>query len=270
MNGNPVGINTPLEPNCDITIEPSTEGSEADFSIEQLDEYTDSALTFIVNGREIRCAKFVEVNGKLEPGSYRIQENDVIEMRNYYTLAQLAEFMDVRLDLEKELLVNNRPADPETLVYENFEVEWSVLSFESVAEEHSVQQAFQETAPAPGSEDETGIAGVEMAQEIETEPAENTGFGTGAADSRLTGDTAGIDANQALGNGTAIVVAVNGRPVRMDKKDSYVFVDIFDYIDFDLSQSRGRGIVTKINGVDAQFMQGLQNGDKLDIYWKEN
>lgn len=270
MNGNPVGINTPLEPNCDITIEPSTEGSEADFSIEQLDEYTDSALTFIVNGREIRCAKFVEVNGKLEPGSYRIQENDVIEMRNYYTLAQLAEFMDVRLDLEKELLVNNRPADPETLVYENFEVEWSVLSFESVAEEHSVQQAFQETAPAAGSEDETGIAGVEMAQEIETEPAENTGFGTGAADSRLTGDTAGIDANQALGNGTAIVVAVNGRPVRMDKKDSYVFVDIFDYIDFDLSQSRGRGIVTKINGVDAQFMQGLQNGDKLDIYWKEN
>ena len=78
LNGVPVGINTPLEPNCDISIEPSTEGGEAECRIEQLEEYSSATITFQVNGAEISCAKFVEVNGRLEPGSYRIADNDVI------------------------------------------------------------------------------------------------------------------------------------------------------------------------------------------------
>lgn len=271
MNGNPVGINTPLEPNCDIRIEPSTEGSEADFTIEQLDEYTTSTITFLVNGREISCAKFVEVNGKLEPGSYRIQENDVIEMRNYYTLGQLAEFMDVELDQEKDMLVNNRPADLETLVYENFEVEWSVLSFASapVGQVQSGQQA-EETDSGEGKSDGTGNAGTGETQEMGTDSDENTDSDAASANPDTSEAAAGADADGAAKNGHSIVVVANGRPVQMDKKDSYVFVDIFDYIDFDLSQSRGRGIVTKINGVDAQFTQDLRDGDKIDIYWKEN
>ena len=56
----------------------------------------------------------------------------------------------------------------------------------------------------------------------------------------------------------------------MKRKKEYIFVDIFDYILFDLSQSRGRMLVTQINGEDAQYTQLLHPGDKIDIYWKEN
>ncbi len=66
-----------------------------------------------------------------------------------------------------------------------------------------------------------------------------------------------------------LLVFVNGRPVRLENKENYVFVDIFDYIDFDLSQSNGRGIVTKVNGADAQYTQPLFDGDRIDIHWKE-
>lgn len=45
----------------------------------------------------------------LEPGSYEIQEGDVIETRSFYTVGQLAEFMDVEIDPDREILVNNRP-----------------------------------------------------------------------------------------------------------------------------------------------------------------
>ena len=56
----------------------------------------------------------------------------------------------------------------------------------------------------------------------------------------------------------------------MKQKKEYIFVDIFDYILFDLSQSRGRMLVTQVNGEDAQYTQLLQPGDKIDIYWKDN
>lgn len=253
MNGNPVGINTPLEPNCDITIEPSTEGSEAEFTIEQLDEYTSAPITFFVNGKEINCEKFVEVNGKLEPGSYRIQENDMIETRNYYTLGQLAEVMDVEVDLEKDILVNNRPADFQTLVYENFEVEWSVLGYAS--------------APVPKAQPEEERTDFGGSEEIQTDVL-NTKEADGTSEASVT--VSEPDVEEKMEHGSAIVVIVNGRLVQLDKKESYVFVDVFDYIDFDLSQSRGRGIVTKVNGVDAQFTQNLRDGDRIDIYWKEN
>ena len=116
MNGKVVNINTPLEANCEIVIEPSTIGEDAAGTVEQLEEYTESTIVFEVNKKTVICPRFVEVNGVLEPPSYRIQEGDRIELRNYYTIGQLVEFMDVELDLDQEILVNNRDADMATLV----------------------------------------------------------------------------------------------------------------------------------------------------------
>lgn len=106
VDGRVVSINTPLVPNSEITIEASTIGKEAVSTIEQLDEYTSSTITFQVNGINITCPKFVQVNGSLEPSNYVIQEGDEIETRNFYTIGQLAEFMDVRIDEEAGIILN--------------------------------------------------------------------------------------------------------------------------------------------------------------------
>ena len=53
-------------------------------------------------------------------------------------------------------------------------------------------------------------------------------------------------------------------------KDSYIFVDIFDRITFDLQAGRGRAIATLINGRDAQFSEQIFDGDQIELYWKEN
>ena len=125
VDGRVVSINTPLVPNSEITIEASTIGKEAVSTIEQLDEYTSSTITFQVNGINITCPKFVQVNGSLEPSNYVIQEGDEIETRNFYTIGQLAEFMDVRIDEEAGIILNGKPADMGSLCYENFEIAWS-------------------------------------------------------------------------------------------------------------------------------------------------
>ena len=129
MNGNVVGLNDRLEPNSQIIVEPSTVGEEATLRVEQLDEFANSYVTFIVNGQRVKCPKFVEVNGKLEPGSYVIGQGDDVEMRNFYTVGQLAAFMDVEVNQDHEIIVNNLSSDMDTLVYENFTIEWTVTGY---------------------------------------------------------------------------------------------------------------------------------------------
>jgi cell division protein FtsA len=129
LNDRPASINTPLEPNCEITIEPSTAGAAATYHVSQLEEYTTATISFDVNGQRITCPKFVEVNGSLEPGSYEIKEGDVIETRSFYTVGQVAEFMDVEIDPERAILVNNREADLDTLVYENFSIAFNYSGY---------------------------------------------------------------------------------------------------------------------------------------------
>lgn len=68
--------------------------------------------------------------------------------------------------------------------------------------------------------------------------------------------------------GKKIIVIVNQKPIVMRGKQSYMFVDIFDYINFDTSKMQGAGIATLVNGKDAQYTQELYNGDKIEVYWK--
>ncbi len=65
-------------------------------------------------------------------------------------------------------------------------------------------------------------------------------------------------------------VTVNGETVKMTGRASYMFVDIFDWITFDLKAGDGKEIITLVNGENAEYSQKLQNGDKIELYWKEN
>ena len=66
-----------------------------------------------------------------------------------------------------------------------------------------------------------------------------------------------------------MMVMVNGAPITLKGKSSYVFVEVFDYINFDLTHANGRSIVTQLNGRQAQYMEPLTPGDVIEIYWKE-
>ena len=67
----------------------------------------------------------------------------------------------------------------------------------------------------------------------------------------------------------SVEVIINGTPVTLTGKVSYTFVDIFDFYEFDLSASAGRGIITKLNGQNAQYTAELKDGDEIVLAWKE-
>ena len=52
-------------------------------------------------------------------------------------------------------------------------------------------------------------------------------------------------------------------------KKEYMYVDVFDRINFDLSKPQGKMVETLINGRKAQYIEPLHNGDELEIFWKD-
>jgi len=132
-------------------------------------------------------------------------------------------------------------------------------------------------------ENETGSGayGELNEEEIEEETEESTVGSAKANSSKETAEQSGSanekestetskeasDEEKKPAGPTTIVVVVNRSPVTLSGKPSYVFVDVFDKIDFDLTRPKGKNIVTSLNGKPAQYMQTLHDGDVIDIYW---
>lgn len=285
MNGKPASINTPLEPNSEIVIEPSTAGEAAVYKISQLDEYNHSVITFVINGRKVSCPRFVQVNGRLEPEDYSIRENDVIETRNYYTVRQIAQFMDLVIDTEQMIFVNNEEADLDTLVYENFSVEWKTDEYgvaridnnnyndtqESDSDDASVL-AEQDANSTESDNTVTRTSEQMMNQELDELHDEFAKEAEASAvpENELPENDIQEEIHEEDSSENTVTVIVNGEPVELSGKDTYIFVDIFTHISFDLQAGKGRAIATVINGRDAQFSEELHEGDKIELYWKEN
>ena len=285
MNGKPASINTPLEPNSEIIIEPSTAGEAAEYKISQLDEYNHSVITFIINGRKVSCPRFVQVNGRLEPEDYSIRENDVIETRNYYTVRQIAQFMDLVIDTDQMIFVNNEEADLDTLVYENFSVEWKTDEYDVARIDNNNYNDTQESdsddasvlaeQDANSTESDNTVTRTseqmmnQVLDELHDEFAKEA-EASAVPENELPKNDIQEEIHEEDSSENTVTVIVNGEPVELSGKDTYVFVDIFTHISFDLQAGKGRAIATVINGRDAQFSEELHEGDQIELYWKEN
>lgn len=285
MNGKPASINTPLEPNSEIIIEPSTAGEAAEYKISQLDEYNHSVITFIINGRKVSCPRFVQVNGRLEPEDYSIRENDVIETRNYYTVRQIAQFMDLVIDTDQMIFVNNEEADLDTLVYENFSVEWKTdeygvaridnNNYNDTQESDSDDASVLAEQDANSTESDNTVTRTseqmmnQVLDELHDEFAKEA-EASAVPENELPKNDIQEEIHEEDSSENTVTVIVNGEPVELSGKDTYIFVDIFTNISFDLQEGKGRAIATVINGRDAQFSEELHEGDKIELYWKEN
>lgn len=231
VNGELADIHTPIKANDLVRVLPSTAGDDAKVEIRQLPEFHQSIVVNI-NGKSMELPKFAQVNGSLQSGYYEIQNGDEIEMLNFYTVAQILEFLDMMVPENTLIKVNNVAADKDTKVYENFTVDWTIKEIANTVEE---AQPVQVSGPAQ----------TEVHSSNENSSNEHS---------------SGVH---------SISVVVNGRPITMSGKEAYVYVDVFDYIDFDLSKRMGSGIVTTLNGNPAEYLKEINTGDVIEIYWED-
>ena len=279
-----------------IKLEPSTKGDMATVSLARLSEYKKNVSIFI-NGNKTVFPVMAMVNGDLEGQSYVVKPGDKVEILDYYTVEQILSFLDVDVNNVDNIVVNNAPAYMDTKVYENFTMNAQFVEevpvqstkttktktladkkLEEEAEENVVKttdESLAETADGmAGAGVGVGVgagAGGEADGALSPVPSDisDAGVGAGVGAGAGTGDKAdGALSPVPGGIPKDVVVFVNNSTICLRGKSEYVFVDVFDYIDFDLSAGKGRKIVTLLNGNQAEYMQTLKEGDSIEIRWE--
>lgn len=266
VNGKEADIHTKIAANDMIQVKESTAGRQASMELQQIPEFA-AKLSIFVNEKQVDLPVFASVNGNLQSGFYDIQDHDDIVMLNYYTVEQIIEFMDVILEPEMNIYVNNKVADRQTRVYENFSVLWTM-------EELNLSEVIEEIKEAAENRDLYGDTLYEEEPFEETDwYGESETFKEDKTDSdqdigAVQEETQSVS-DSAAGAGIEITVLVNKSPITLKGKQTYIFVDIFDYIDIDLSKPQGSTIVTEINGRTAQYMEEIYAGDVIEVYWRK-
>jgi len=256
VNGDPGDMYTQVHSGDRITVVPSTMGEAATMELGKLPELGEQ-LHIYVNGKKLDMPKTAEVNGKRENEYYQIQTGDVIRVFNSYTVQEIAEFLD--MPLGGDIRVNDTSAQPDTKVYENFTVSWNPeisLSYVASAKEEDYEEEMQVEPVAVRAINQVDVNPVAVQETVQA-----------------TSDTKDEEAAEEILQPKISIprpmsVLVNRMPITMNGKAEYVFVDVFDYIDFDLKASAGRSIVTNLNGRTAGYMENLKDGDVIEIYWK--
>lgn len=251
VNGEPADIHTSIKANDIVQVIPSTEGEKAKLEIRGLPEFEQS-IKVNVNDKKVDLPKFVQVNGVLQSGYYDIQDGDAICMLDYYTVSQILEFLDIILPEWTPIAVNNMPAKRDTPVYENFTMVWGDAAKRLIPAEEDWEALYEEEElPEEEHEDE-------VVSETEANPDN--------PDEGESQQTESAPQNNAVPRN--ITVTANGSPVVLSGKASYVYVDIFDYIDFDLKTPKGN-IVTLLNGETAEYLKEIKDGDIIEVYWQK-
>lgn len=445
LNGEETDIHASIRNNDMIKVIPSTAGEKASMEVSRLPEY-EGSLTVHVDDKDISVPKLASVNGQLQSAYYQIQDGDLVELLNYYTVRQILEFMDIAPEDAGQVRVNHETVDLDARVYDNFTISLYIEEQLSRTESDLQDEAKegQEEEPEEVSEETLDETPEEMPKETDAEALVTKGEGIrmeasvketeggyqGGASSlekakrdarelvnrlqyeraeealsrmiqaaaagqampggnpgkSVSGNPAGqygagrdnaageqplrveksvrelygslqnnlnrlkggasirelrqeameeerrsaesaADADKAAGEASETVkaakteerletaesekaekaaasaetaqpsekegavkniqvppartenvggtmvqtlyVVVNDEVVEMTGKPDYIYVDVFQFIQFDLSRPKGTAVETLINGRKAQYMEPLSNGDRLEIFWKD-
>ncbi|WP_026508662.1 cell division protein FtsA [Butyrivibrio sp. MC2013] len=257
LNGKPADIHSKIHANDIINVKPSTAGLPGTADINSLPEYK-SRFKVIVNGKDVEASRFATVGGQAKTPLYQIMPGDEVKVLDYDTAAQIAQLLDIEITEDTMIVVNNEVAGPDTPVYENFKIDFK-------SKEDAIMEYYSDIPDADEvlieQENEEVLSDIDNADRAErTDLDEHDPVNQEVEKEEAVATVKNILAHD-------LHVICNGSPITLHNKADYIFVDIFDYIDFDLSKPQGKGIVTLLNGQTPDYMQSIKEGDKIEVYW---
>ncbi len=247
INGHEANINSKIAKNDKICIIDSTAGEAAKYSISQLPEFKDN-ICFMINGVNITCPRFADVNGKLEPSSYEIQNEDVIVIRDFYTVEQVLAFMDMD-STGKNVIVNGHIANMDEPVYAGFKIIVEDIDYLNDNDEDiEIKDEANDNTNGNFENYETSVNDTsDNGSKVDNEPKPTVSLSNAPVD---------------------MYILVNNTPVVLKNKPRYIFVDILDFYPFDTRTAHGTELITSVNGIKSDFTTPLFEGCSVELYWK--
>lgn len=231
INGNAASLDTILNNGDSIRLEEAENGKDAQTLAAGL--ITENGkLKVQFNGNVIEMESKLYINGKKAEKTDPVLEGDIVEIHNTVDLKELLELSEIKAD-QFDITVNGRSA----------ELDCGLKNMDIVE--------CRKKAP-PVSEVKADINKIAQMPEVNSVAEPEAPKVSAIPEVRTT----------------KFQVNVNGKTVTVHgDKSSYIFVDIFSFIDFDLSKAQG-SVKLKLNGKQAGFTDLLSNGDNIEIYWE--
>ncbi|WP_024834092.1 cell division protein FtsA [Ruminiclostridium josui] len=236
VNNEPASLDTKINNNDSIYIKPSYNGMDAKKIISDFIKHP-RGLTVYLNEDRIELTPYCSINGQICGMDVDIKNGDNVQIEEIVTLKDF--ITKFELGFESGLLkVNGETVSPEYILKGNDRITDSELE-----------------------ESNTVIAPEQIFEEQEHFENDDVDVPVNQFKQDYTEDNIIPDTNKGF------VVYVNGERIELNENKQYIFVDIFNYIDFDLSVPKGN-IILKLNGSQANFTDTISPGDNIEIYWE--
>lgn len=240
INGEEATLETEVKANDNIILEYAQNGNDA---VPKLADHIKSinSISICLNEKIINIDPIILVNEKMENIDYIIKNNDEIKV---FLPSKINEFKKYVLKEDINLFKND------ILLEEEYEI----------IEGDKIVKEFKEADQSKS---------VDYSSEIEEKHINNAG------------NTDDIEKND-IGKHNefkeeistvkeefhSITVNINGENKILTGKLEYMIVDIFEYIDFDLTIAKGIINLT-LNGKNAAYTAKLKDGDIIEVFWNK-
>lgn len=241
VNQGVASLNSLIEPGDTLEIIPAEKGLDGSIRASELADGREP-VTLRFNRQSYKWNIPVWINGSEALSDTLIQENDSVTLSEGILLEELARKYEMD-PIIWSFTVNGQECGLSTLIKPGDKV--TGLPRTSEPQTVTSVQPKEELSPAPLPEEKK-----------EEAPALNI-------------QSFMKEVGQKLAERDGISVKVNGEMVQLPPKSTqYLFIDVFNHIDFDLTTPKGI-IMLKLNGKDANYTDIIKSGDLIDIYWRD-
>lgn len=267
LNGNKSNIDEEVKEGDKVEIKYARDGNDA---APNALEYVKRlySISFFVNDIIENLEPIALINGKKVDLNEKIKENDEVEILFPETLTQYKKYVAENSEEHKYYLNGTEISDDYKIeegdriysikhdeaekdevkneVVKQKEIETSEESVDTVEDKTTIESETSEVEVAIDSEkNEEKVEILEGNKETKQD------------DELLKKEKAGDE----------IEVIVNGKNICLQGKKEYVFIDIFNFIDFDLTIPKGK-LYLRLNQKDAGYYDKLSSGDIIEIGWE--
>jgi cell division protein FtsA len=252
VNGKPVGIDASIAYGDNLKVIPAQDGKDTIIKACELIPSGYSTGSVKLNGNPVDISTVISVNGRQVSKDAIINDGDEVKVSQIKTLKDLLDAggidntsCDISVNKSANYDMNYFLNNGDDIIAERIEDKHAARQTDS-SKWSRFSEKIQEWKDIDITDNRTGLPTDEVIPEPEQEQ----------------------HVSETYPHKAAMQVIVNGRSIILeDGRSQYIFVDIFNYIDFDLSKPKGT-IILKLNGQQAAFTDIIKSGDVIEIYWK--
>ena len=240
VNGSPASVDSSVKEGDIIEIKYAKDGRDANPKVLDFASSYD-VISFYFNGNLYNLEPIALINGEKVDFQQYIQENDAVDIIHPKTLSEFIKYFLLSVSADSKFYLGDKEVSYDYIIKDGDNIIEKGIS--DISSEESEKQGLEEESNISFNSRSCEVNAVDEVVIDEVKESEKITY-------------------------EEIALKVNTQTVILTGKDKYIFIDIFNYIQFDRTRTKGL-LVLKLNDKPAGYYDELKDGDVVDISWEQ-